>query len=393
MGNKLSESDFKAERGQGVIQDPTAATAGMKAKNKRRADSGLDKTDPMAKGADPEAVRATNAALNSSGGKMVEELEAALDELDDDELEALAEELGITEEMLAEDDREFGDDDDDEDYDDEDELDDEELDEIEIEDPYETMASEVYEAFKVESNDLDLNEFASVVGGQNLSEDFQTTAKNLFEAAVVKTVNDRVAMIAESVANLSRELLAEKEEMLVGILDSYVDQAIERWAEENEVAIESSIRADLAENFMSSIKTVLDEHYIDLPEDKVDVAAALATKNDQLKDHLNEAVDELNEARAELDAYRKRDIVVSLADNLTENQTAKLYELVENLSYESDDQFKRLVEDVKTNNFGGPRGGSRVLTEDTHRDLGDSSSKLDPAVQAAFSMMGNAPKK
>lgn len=373
MGEK-----FDASRGRGEINMNLP-----KQTPKRRADKrGVGNDFDWGPGGE-EVGKA--AVANDEKGRMVQEVMDRLDELSDEELNELYE--ALVEDADPEDfeDFEF----------DEDDLDDEFLEEIEVEDPLEDLETEMYEAFKVSSDQIDLSEFAKTVDGmQDLSEDLKVSTKNIFETVVVNTINDRLATICESLAEYAREALADREAYIVSRLDEYLDDVIQEWLENNVVAIEKGIRADLAESFMANLKELFVEHYIDLPEEQVDVASALAVKNEELMDVLNRKQETIEEQAKMIDMYRKRDTIIDVCEDLSEAQLAKVYDLVENVAWESEEQFKRVVEDVRNSAF--PRDGSRstILTEDAVGDSGTRSTgnDLPEEVQSVFAVFGNAKK-
>jgi len=377
----LNEEDFKASYGAGSLEDPTKATAGMKAKNKRRGDK--EGQDPINLG-DPEAAKATKASLGQGNGKMVEEILAELDTLTEEELQDLYDELI---------------DDEDEDYEDvdgdEDELEDEELEEIEADDPLEGAAEAMYEAFKLTSADLDLTEFAQSVDGiQGLTEDFKTSTKNIFSSVLIKTLNERLALMCETVVDGAREVLTEREELILANLDKFLDDTIDSWTEENEVALESGIRADIAESYMAGHRALLQNHYFEVPEEKLNVVEALAEQVQELKTLVTEQKHDLDTATEIIDLYQKRDIVQEACEGMSEAEASKVFKLVENMDYENDKQFKALVDDVRGQISKSPEkpvAGGKMLNED-HLVQNNASGPKDTRIASAFALFGDKPK-
>lgn len=379
--------DFKASRGQGEVSDPAeaGAKAGGPAKNKRRADNRSIEVGPFP---DVKAIPGQKGDEDVAKA-MHEQIMAELADLPDEEIDALYEE--IMEEL---DDEDL----DDEDFDDEDYEDDE--DDVQVEDPFADLPNEIEEAFKITNADLDLSEFDTALNasGQNLSEDFKVGAKNIFESVITKTINDRLSVIAEAVTEFAREALLEKEEAMVATLDRTLDEVILEWLEQNEVAIEGGLKADIAEHYMSRFRDLLQECGATIDEDKIDVAQTLAHKNDELTEKVNALWALKEEQDAELEMYRKRDVIMDVCDGLTESEMQKVYALVENMEFQNEKQFTKLVEDVRAVHFtGGPKtsnNGSRMITEDAlHTNTGGKTAVAhNPVVQATFAALGNAKK-
>ena len=168
----------------------------------------------------------------------------------------------------------------------------------------------------------------AMFSGQDLSEDFVSKATTIFEAAVVSKVNE----ILESVTvDFEAELEAEKttiSESLSTRLDDYLEYVAEEWMQENELAVEQGIRAEIVENFMTGLRGLFTENYIDIPEEKVDLVDELASKVTDLESSINEEMERNIVLRKELIESQKSVILSAACGSITESQAAKLKSLV-----------------------------------------------------------------
>jgi len=186
---------------------------------------------------------------------------------------------------------------------------------------------------------------------ESLSEEFKTTASELFQAAVVAQINEHVAAVSEDIDNAVEEQLESIKEEISGKLNEYLDYVVEQFMEQNELAIERGMRAEIAEEFLQGLKSLFVEHYVDVPEEKVDVVEDLANKVDELEESLDEAVNYSISIQKELSEMKRTAIIDELSEDLADTQVEKLKSLAEGIEYEDDDQFREKVSMVKENYF------------------------------------------
>ena len=183
----------------------------------------------------------------------------------------------------------------------------------------------IKEIRQITSEDISIDEdVQAMFGGQDLSEDFTEKATTIFEAAVVSKVNE----ILESVTvDFESDLEAEKVQIAESIseqVDSYLEYVAEEWMKENELAVEQGIRSEIVENFMSGLRGLFSENYIDIPEEKVDLVDELASKVTELESSINEEMERNIVLRKELVEASKSAVLTSACGDLTESQAAKL---------------------------------------------------------------------
>jgi hypothetical protein len=187
----------------------------------------------------------------------------------------------------------------------------------------------------------------ALLSGENLSEEFVNKASTIFEAAVMS----RVEAIAEEVENQLQqqfdEALEEVKEDFATKIDDYLNYMVEEWMQENELAIESGLRSEIVEDFMKGLHNLFVEHYIDIPDEKIDVVEELAAKVEELQDELNEQINKSKEYKYELKEQIKNMAVQTACEGLTQTQAEKLKALAENVSFTSEDEFAEKLEQLK----------------------------------------------
>lgn len=210
--------------------------------------------------------------------------------------------------------------------------------------------------------------------GDSLTEEDLEKAAALFEAALAL----KIAQIEEDyAAALDEEVAAVKAELTEQV-DQYLSFVAEEWVAENEVAIESSLKNELTEEFIEGLKNLFAEHYIDVPSDKVDVLESLAAKVEELESRLNEEINEKIELKNVINGYSVKDAFSEMTEGLTLTQVEKFRVIAESLEFNGDlNSYKNKLETIKENYFSGkPVASSNILTEEFESD----NSSAAPAV-------------
>ena len=175
---------------------------------------------------------------------------------------------------------------------------------------------------------------------ETLSEEFKTQAAAIFETAVIARVNNEVEAIQ---AELQEQAVQEFEELKEGLIekvDSYLSYVAEQWMKDNEVEVETGLRAEVAEDFMLGLKNLFKEHYFEVPEDKVDVLEDMSNQVDEITSRLDESI-ELNIAlKEELDALKRAQIIGEACKDLTATDAEKMGKLLEGVEFGDEDLFK-----------------------------------------------------
>lgn len=197
-------------------------------------------------------------------------------------------------------------------------------------------------AMKAVREDID-----AMFAGSDVSEEFKTKAETIFEAAV----NARVTAVKEQLETENQtaleEAVAAVQEDLEGKLDEYLQYTTEQWLEQNAVAVESGLRADIAESFMKGLHQLFTDHHIDVPEEQVNVAEELATEVDELKELLNKAVNDNIELKKLVTSADRVKVVESVTAGLVETQKEKLSKLFEGVDFTTAEEFKTKLVTIK----------------------------------------------
>jgi len=192
----------------------------------------------------------------------------------------------------------------------------------------------------------------ALVGDSDLSEEFKQKAATIFEAAIKSKVKAETAKLEEEYAQKLEENTESFKGELVEKVDSYLNYVVEEWMKENEIAIERGIKGEIAEDFISGLKKLFEDHYIDVPDEKYNVLEDQASKIESLEKKLNEQIEknvELNSLNSNL---KRQDIIDELSKDLTDTAKEKFDGLVESVEYSSEKDFRNKVETIKESYFG-----------------------------------------
>ena len=236
----------------------------------------------------------------------------------------------------------------------------------------------MYGSAKMESADVDIDfndELGSLVESEaTLSEEFKEKVSLIFEANVKAKVAEEIDRLEEAYANqLEEEVSATKAE-LVEKVDSYLNYVVENWMEENKLAIQSGLRAEIAEDFMNGLKTLFTESYVDVPESKVDLVDELHSSVEDLSDRLNEATEALLQSAAVIESYKREEIIREHARGLADTQVEKLRTMVE--GYDVDEDFSKKVETIKESLFTKKAVITEGVDEDDTTDTVEISATM-----------------
>lgn len=203
-----------------------------------------------------------------------------------------------------------------------------------------------------------------------LSEDFKGKAAVIMETAIKSKLKEEISRLEESYEEALAEETEEMQEELVEKIDSYLNYVVENWMEENELAIENGLRTEIAEGFMNGLKDLFTESYIEVPEDKVDLVDDLAEQVDSLEAELNARMESTISMREELEAYKRKDIILTLGEDLADTQLDRLAALAEDVDFDDEETFYDKVSNIKEAYFGKKRQSTsnRGLTEDLDDD-------------------------
>ena len=223
----------------------------------------------------------------------------------------------------------------------------------------------VAEEETVEEYDME-EDVNALLGGEDLSEDFKAKAKTIFEAAInAKVAEVKEALEAEQQERIAEEVEAAKESLAERV-DSYLEYVADEWFEENQIAVENGLKSEMTESFLEGMKSLFEEHYVQIPEDKYDVLESMVEKLDDMETKLNEQIEKniaLNKGLAEATADG---ILESVSEGLAATQKEKLASLAESVEFESDEEYREKLETLKESYFphkGAPTAKTENLSE------------------------------
>jgi len=207
----------------------------------------------------------------------------------------------------------------------------------------------------------------ALMEGEDLSEDFQKKAATIFEAAVKSKIRPEVERIeAEKTQEIAEDMEAFKSELAEKV-DGYLDYVVKEWMTENELAVERGLKGEIAEDFISGLKALFEEHYIDVPDEKYDILESQAQKIEELEGKLNETIGKLTEKKQSEDSLVRESVIKEVSSDLAETQSEKFAGLVEDVEFTDKDSFVEKLNTLKENYF--PKSSpTQSLTEENESD-------------------------
>ena len=203
----------------------------------------------------------------------------------------------------------------------------------------------------------------ALLAGEELSEEFQEKARTIFETAI----NAKVAGIQEELkaqyeATLEEEVVSIKEELTERV-DAYLEYVAEEWISENQLAIEQGLKSEMTESFLTGMRSLFEDHYVNIPEEKYDVTAAMVEKLDEMEDKLNEQI-KTNIALKQRLAESVADVIFSeVCEGLALSQKDKLASLAENVEFDSEDTYREKLVTLRKSYFPENAGSQRDQSE------------------------------
>jgi len=211
---------------------------------------------------------------------------------------------------------------------------------------------------------------------EDLSEDFKSKAATIFEAAVKSKINDaKKKMHASYEEKLKEEVDTAKTE-LVEKVDSYLNYVVEEWMQENKLAIERGIKGEIAEDFISGLKKLFEDHYIDVPDEKYDVLEDQASKIEDLEKKLNEQIEKNVEQNKAIGQLKRQDIIDEASKDLADTAKEKFNKLAEEVEFSNEEDFSNKVSTIKESYFGAKKESSNDIDDVA---VGNESDQVDPA--------------
>ena len=242
---------------------------------------------------------------------------------------------------------------------------------------------------KSESYDMS-DDINALVEGEDLSEEFQNKAKVVFEAAVSAKVSDIKEELESQKRDEIVEVSNEIKNELVEKVDSFLSYVAEEWVKDNELAIERGLKSELTENFIHGLKSLFEDHYVEVPDDKLDVVDELASKIEEVEAKLNEEVSKNIDLTSERDELVRNKVVSEVSSDLTSSEVEKLTKLIEDI--DQDEDFESNVQTIKESYFSGEKSTLQLdeeVVSDSEENASTGEDKiLDPSMAAYTAALG-----
>ena len=233
----------------------------------------------------------------------------------------------------------------------------------------------------------------ALVEGEDLSEEFKAKATTIFEAAVKSKIRPEVERIElEKTQEIAEDMETFKTELAEKV-DGYLDYVVGEWMKENELAIERGLKGEIAEDFITGLKALFEEHYIDVPDEKYDILESQAQKIEELEGKLNETIGKLTEKKQSEDALVRESVIKEVSSDLAETQSEKFASLVEDVEFTDKDSFEEKLNTLKENYF--PKSTpSQSLTEENDEgtqeiDISDAMAAYTSAIKRSAPYMND----
>ena len=259
----------------------------------------------------------------------------------------------------------------------------------------ETSEEEVVAEDAIEEEKIDVEEdLNALIAGEELSEEFTNKARTIFEAAI----RTKVDTIKEELQSSYEEQLVEDvqviKEGLTERLDSYLEYVATEWVNENSLAIENGLKTEMTESFLSGMKSLFEDHYVTIPEEKYDVLNSMVEKLDEMENKLNEQIDKnvsLNRRLAESTA----DVIFAeVTEGLAISSRDKLESLAEKIEFESETDYREKLETLKESYFPSSSNAQKQKTETISEGVASASpEQVSKSMEVYMASLGRLAKK
>lgn len=214
---------------------------------------------------------------------------------------------------------------------------------------------------------VDVSEDVSALTqGEELSEEFKNKAATIFEAAVKSKLRSEVARIEmEKTQEVAEEINTIRDELTEKV-DAYMNYVVEEWMKENEIAIERGLKGEIAEDFISGLKALFEEHYIDVPDEKYDILGSQSDKIDELEAKLNEQIEKTAELKKSHDLLVRESVFAEVASDLADTEVEKFKSLAEEVEFAGEESFKAKLNQLKESYF--PKATTIAESVDSETD-------------------------
>ena len=254
----------------------------------------------------------------------------------------------------------------------------------------ESTEEEVIEEINVEED------LQALIAGEELSEEFQDKARTIFETAIKTKVVEIKEELNESYAKALVEELDTIKTGLTERVDSYLEYVADEWVQENQLAVEAGLKTEMTESFLEGMKSLFEEHYVTIPEEKYDVLNSMVDKLDEMENKLNEQIERNVALNSRLAESTADVIFADVAEGLADTQKEKLATLAENVEFESESDYREKLGTLKESYFpsktSAPKSTSENLSEEVSTEE-VASEEVNPRMQAYLDTLSRAAHK
>ena len=236
----------------------------------------------------------------------------------------------------------------------------------------------------------------ALVEGEDLSEEFQDKARTIFETVIKTKVAEIKEELNDSYAKALVEELDTIKNGLTERVDAYLEYVADEWIQENALQVENGLQTEMTESFLVGMKSLFEEHYVTIPEEKYDVLNSMVDKLDEMENKLNEQIDKNVALNKRLSESTADVIFADVSEGLADTQREKLASLAENVEFESETDYREKLNTLKESYFptksSTPKSTSENLSEEVSTDE-VASQDVSPSMQAYLDTLSRSAKK
>jgi hypothetical protein len=247
----------------------------------------------------------------------------------------------------------------------------------EVEDKKVEEEEEEEEEHEEKSEEIEVNveeDVAALVNGEELSEEFKAKASTIFEAAVKSKISKIRKQIREESKKEQDERIESMQEEMTENMDKYLSYATKEWMEENKLSVETGVRNEVTESFITGLKKLFEEHYIDVPEEKEDVFESLVIETKELEEKLDAQTEKHMDTVKELNTYKAASVFKTVSEGMVDTDVEKFKELVEDVDYDADEQYAEKLNTIKNSYF---KSDAKEEVVDNKKTAGTNNPVVD----------------
>ena len=259
----------------------------------------------------------------------------------------------------------------------------------------EDKKEEIEDEEKKEEIEVNVEEdVAALVNGEELSEEFKAKAATIFEAAVKSKISKIRKQIREESKKEQDERVESIQEEMTENMDKYLNYSVKEWMEENKLSVEAGVRHEVTESFISGLKKLFEEHYIDVPEEKEDVFESLVVEVAELEEKLDVQTEKHMDTLKELNTYKASSVFKTVSEGMVDTDIEKFTELTEDVDYDTDEQYAEKLNVIKNSYF---KSDTKDVVVDNKKTAGTNnpvvSGTSDGRMDGVMSAISHLSKK